>query len=284
MKVAIFLRGHARTWNLIKDDTIKLFNSIYDNIDWYIAMWDSGTTRDELVFEDFKNQNLIFLSTNIKERAAAERNDIQMKSIFYPHSFKLNNYLKIAYLDSILSRYKRNREVDFNFDYDSVIYIRPDILYKINKKDYGHLRTELYSMEITNLDINYGVTKDEYPMSSDFFMRAGSAASNIISSRLFDVEFEPNGKNLFNSNPHEKLSSFCFRHRLTCVRSGIVEPLIIRPDYLDYLSGKLEYKTDFVDSHRFAYNWEKLVNEKNYVELNRYLDLHKINYRDYPFV
>lgn len=281
MKVAIFLRGHARTWNLIKNDTIKLFSDLYSDLDWYVAMWDSGTTRDELVDEDFKGQNLVFLSTNIKEKSVVERNDIQMKSIFYPHSFKLNNYLKIAYLDSILSRHKRNREVDYNFDYDFVVYIRPDILYSANEKDYKHLREEISSLEVTNLDINYLATKDEYPMASDFFMKAGSAASNIFCSRLFDVEFRPNGKNLFNSNPHEKLTSFCFNHRLTCVRNGTIVPYIIRPDYLDYLSGKLTYDSKRVDSHRFAYNWRKLTKEQNHKELKRYMDQHNISYKDY---
>lgn len=282
MKVAIFLRGHARTWNLNKEKTIKLFDDLYGNPDWYVGMWDSGTTRDELIAEDFKNHNLIYVNTNIKERASIERNNLQVQSILYPHSFKANNYLKIAYLDSILSRHKRHREISFNFDYDFVVFIRPDILYNVREQDYHNLTASLYSLEVTNLDINYKETKDEYPMSSDFFMRAGPMASNIFCSRLFDTEFRSNGKNLHNSDPHQKLSSFYFKHKLTYIRAGIVDPHIIRPDFLDYMDGKLEYDSKTVDAHRFTRNWFNLIKEKNYRELNRYMDQHKISYKDYP--
>jgi hypothetical protein len=283
MKVAIFLRGHARTWNLIKDETIKLFNGLYENPDWYVGMWDSGTVRDETVYEDFKTSNLVYLNTNIKEMGAIVRNDLHVQSIEYISSFKKNNYLKIAYIDSILSISKRKREASLNFDYDFVIFIRPDILYKIEKKHYNNLRCKLFSLEVTNLDINYEVTKDEYPMSSDFFMKAGSVASNVFCCRLYDTEFTLNGKNLVISNPHHKLTSFYSKHRLTYYRSGLVEPMLIRPDYLDYMNGKLEYDSNKLDSHRFAYNWTRLTKDGNFRELKKYMDQHNISYRDYLF-
>jgi hypothetical protein len=284
MRVAIFLRGHARTWNLIKNETINLFNTLYDNPDWYIAMWDSGTVRDESVYEDFKQHNIIYLSTTIKENAAIIRNGLIVQSIDYPSIFKNNNYLKIGYLDSILSRAKRIREVKFNFEYDYVIFIRPDILYSIEESNYKHLRRKIYSLEVTNLDINYNDTKDDYPMSSDFFMKAGSAASNIFCSRVFDTELTLNKNNLYIANPHHKLTSFYMKHKLIYYRSGMVEPMIIRPDYLDFLNGKLEYdKTVEVDSHRFAHNWKRLTEEQNHKELKRYMDQHNISYKDYLF-
>ena len=135
MKVAIFLRGHARTWNLIKDETIKLFNELYDNPDWYVAMWDSGTVTNETVYEDFKDHNLSYLNASVKETPSIIRNNSLEQSIEFPTSFSANNYLKIAYLDCILSTAKRRREVNFNFDYDFVIFIRPDILYVIKIRD-----------------------------------------------------------------------------------------------------------------------------------------------------
>lgn len=284
MRVAIFLRGHARTWNLIKNETINLFNTLYDNPDWYIAMWDSGTLTNEVVYEDFKQHNLKFLNVSIKESASIIRNNGTEQSIDYPTVYKNNNYLKVGYLDSILSRVKRKIEHNFNFNYDFVIFIRPDILYLIEEENYKHLRHKIYSLEVTNLDTNYPTTKDDYPMSSDFFMKAGSVASNIFCSRIFDTELTLNKNNLYIANPHHKLTSFYMKHKLTYYRAGMVEPLIIRPDYLDFLNGKLEYdKTVEVDAHRFAYNWKKLTKEQNHKELKRYMDQHNISYKDYLF-
>lgn len=284
MRVAIFLRGHARTWNLIKNETIDLFNTIYDNPHWYIAMWDSGTVDNESVYQDFKRNNVIFLNTSIKESAAIIRNNGVEQSIDYPNTFKNNNYLKIGYLDSILSRAKRIKEINFNLNYDFVIFIRPDILYSIEEKNYKHLRHKINSLEITNLDIHYPSVKDNYPMSSDFFMKAGPTASNVFCSRLFDTELSVNKNNLYISNPHHKLTSFYMKHRLVYYRAGMVSPMIIRPDYLDFLNGKIEYdKTVDVDSHRYAYNWKKLTEEGNYRELKKYMDQHNISYKDYLF-
>lgn len=283
MKVAIFLRGHARTWNLIKNETIELFNTLYDNPDWYIAMWDSGTVNNEAIYEDFKNYNLVYLNASVKETGAIVRNNFHEQSVEYESSFKNNNYLKIAYLDSILSIAKRKREVSFNFDYDFVIFIRPDVLYKIENKNFKHLKSKIFSLEITNLDIHFESTKDDYPMSSDFFMKAGSVASNVFCSRLYDTELTLNKKNLYIANPHHKLTSFYMKHKLIYQKSGMVEPMLIRPDYMDFLNGKLEYNKDVIDSHRFAYNWKNMIKEERFVDIKKYMDQHNISYKDYLF-
>lgn len=277
---AIFLRGHARTWNLIKNDVIEFFDETFNHPHWYVGMWDTTTVSNFSLKEDFKNSNLIYVNSNINENNLEDRFG---KTIFSTETFyKLyqNSYLKISYLDYFLNDKKKEYELSNDLIYENVHFIRPDILYK-EKPMYGDCRLKMQTMELTGLDYNLYPNDGNFTQFSDFYMKSGSVATNIFCSRFFDVDFNYQKTNIHENNPHFKLATHYHRVQYKNEKNNLLVSYMIRPDYNDYKSGKIEIVREPYDSMKYNTNWSDLTKEKNIEKMLEYINIHNIDKNDY---
>jgi len=258
MKTAIFLRGHARTWNFIKKDVIKFFNDLYGNPDWYVGMWNTKTTTTDKLINDFEKSKHVFISADIDEDFVDNSFNENIKSLFGDVEFKNHTYLKLSYLDFILNNKKKEHEINENFIYDSVCFIRPDNLYLLGDPmhyDKKIANAPLLTTEIENVISTTQWWVDADSMANDFFMRAGSAAANLFCSRFFDTTYTEGRDMLYNHCPHNLLSKFILRNDLFDNSKGDMFNYIIRPDYESQIvDSKIKR-----DVFKYAHNWRKLL-------------------------
>ncbi len=278
---AVFLRGHARTWNIIKDETIKFFNQHFNYPHWYIGIWDTTTISKSSLKEDFKNSNLIYVNSNINENELVDKFD---KTLYSPHSFYKtyqSNYFKIGYLDYHLNIEKKNYELENNMIYENVHFIRPDIMYKANLNNPVDFFSKMKTMEVSGLDYNIMPDDGNFTEFSDFYLRSGSVATNIFCSKFFDVDFNYNKLMLIENNPHIKLASHCHRVKYTNHRNNLVGSYIIRPDYYDYINEKIETDLDVSSTFKYNIQWMNFTKQNNKTKMMEYINIHNIDKNDY---
>ena len=293
MKKAIFLRGHARTWNFIKKDTIKFFNDLYDNPDWYVAMWNTSTTTTEKLKKDFSDSKHVFISADIDENYVDDFFDKEIKCLGVKSknfiTFKENSYLKLAYLDFKLNLEKKKHELNDNFRYDFVSFIRPDNMYMCGMSP--HYDKEFANSKLLTTALEGALSAqrwwlDDKSMANDFFMRAGNAASNLFCSRFFDITYTDEKDELFSRCPHNLLSKFISRNDLIDEYKCDIINYLIRPDFESHinnlsetrnnlennileirnkLQNELKKVNDYTtfDCFKFAHNWGKLMSNKS---------------------
>ena len=277
---AIFLRGHARTWNLIKNDVIKFFDEKFNKPHWYVGIWDTTTVTPLSLKEDFKDSNLIYVNSNINENSLEDRFGRTLFSVETFLKLYQNSYLKISYLDFFLNIEKKEYELSNNLIYDNVHFIRPDILYE-EKPMYGECTLKMQPMEVTGLDYNILPDDGNFTQFSDFYMKAGSVATNIFCSRFFDVDFNYIKTNLHENNPHYKLAAHYHRVQYKNEKNNLLAAYPIRPDYNDYKSRESEIVEEGYYSGRYMNRWSDLSKEKNISKMVEYIDNNNIDRNDY---
>jgi hypothetical protein len=258
MKIAIFLRGHARTWNFIKKDTIKFFNDLYDNPDWYVAMWNTTTTTTNKLIEDFGESKYVFISADIDEKFVEDSFDENIKTLNGYTNFKRHAYLKLSYLDFILNSEKKRHELNDNFRYDFVSFIRPDNFYLLGDSvhyDKKFAKSPILTTGVENVLSVAPWWFDGSSMANDFFMRAGNAAANVFCSRFFDTTYTDGKDMLYDYCPHNLLSRLILRNDLFDPIKGDMFNYIIRPDYESQIVDTLISS----DVFKYAHNWGRLL-------------------------
>lgn len=181
MKTAIILRGHARTWNYIKNNSIKFFDDLYDKPDWYIVFPKTDTVSVESLREDFQNSNLIsiqLLNENDWPFSLCNTESVDAGVCFSP------SYWKQAWFDYMGCLVKRKYELDTHIRYTNVIGCRPDIYYKTLEPSTDN-KIELEPMAISNINWSGLIQFGDWS-TPDFIWRAGSAAADIFCMRFLD--------------------------------------------------------------------------------------------------
>jgi hypothetical protein len=281
MKTAIFLRGHARTWNLIKNDIITMFSNLYDDIDWYIGIWDTETVSDESIKNDFKGKNIKFIDTKISEKKYKSDFKTVYNDLNYPVLFNKLNFYKTAYLDLLLSQKKREFEITENFEYESTIFIRPDVLYSlVVNRTKENANIPLNAMEIVDIFLTFWYWNDNSWKGSDLFMRAGKIASNLFCTRFFDTDCTDGVNFLLNNCPHNLSAKFLLKNELTVKDASLFDSTIIRPDFLK-IKNEINSDDHFDRIHKYNNNWAKLKKENNSSMMVDYCIENNIDPRDY---
>jgi hypothetical protein len=57
--IAVFIRGHKRMWDFIKHNIFESYNEISENVDYYVAMWETSELDLDKIRLDFAGKNLI---------------------------------------------------------------------------------------------------------------------------------------------------------------------------------------------------------------------------------
>lgn len=236
-RVAVFLRGMQRTWPHIKEHTQYLFDRLYgvENVDWYIAFWETKTSSTvDHITQCFSGRNLVFCETTSLDHYPLKKiTELKYKTdLFHYQQWKGYNsgYWHLAYLDTLLIAKKSKHEIENEFFYDKVFFIRPDVYYKIN--DIDAVRKPLNEFEVTGL--NY-YTIEGNIVTDDLYYQTTSLTADILCSRFLDTHTAFNIKQLTTRCPHALIGQFLSRNYLTPVGTDndAVELIIVRPDVLD---------------------------------------------------
>jgi len=62
-RIAVFIRGHKRIWDYVKDNIFYSYDQIADNVDYYVSVWETFDLDLDQMARDFEGQNLIALTT-----------------------------------------------------------------------------------------------------------------------------------------------------------------------------------------------------------------------------
>ncbi len=242
-KTAIFIRGHKRSWDWIKNSTFEAFEQAYGtDIDWYVAAWKSKTTNDSLL-NDFKGKN-------IKSFYIVDEKDYPMPmtirghgqpGFFHKWTHKIDCYWRLAYLDQLLGRDKIKYELENNCQYDIVLFTRFDLYHMYHNTDY-----EKY-VKPKPFTISANTTRDEdldFAIFDDWQYKTDSLTSDIVSFRFFDTHINDYYNQATPLSPETLLSNYMFRNGIAYDYETAhlnFTSFIIRPDQCGTIDLPKEY-------------------------------------------
>lgn len=110
--IAVILRGHFRTWDYNHESVFKFYDSIAENVEYYIVTWQLHNMASNRFLDPLRDHNkkLIKLLT------------MQPDPIYY------TSWHGPSWLNHSIIPYKKQREHEVT--YDAVFDTRPDIIYK----------------------------------------------------------------------------------------------------------------------------------------------------------
>lgn len=233
MRTAIFMRGHARTFRLTISHNIRVFNQVYGDVDYFVAMPRTSTIDERGIKECMPDENLVSCIL-LDERLYVARNDHHdLESWVYKH----DAYWKPAWLDYHLGFAKRTHELKNDVRYDNVLFVRPDCWYMYPDTADHKIQRKLGMMNVSEIgsytDMPYG---DWY--SGDLIWRAGSTAADILCMRWFDTYLTDSldGRQLMHGLSHTLLSYYLARSFIGSEQDGSgFASILIRPDHPESL-------------------------------------------------
>jgi hypothetical protein len=57
--IAVFIRGHKRMWDYTKKNLFESYDHLSENVDYYVALWDTSALNLDEIKSDFTGKNLI---------------------------------------------------------------------------------------------------------------------------------------------------------------------------------------------------------------------------------
>ena len=269
MKTAIIVRGHARTWNYVKDHNIKFFNEAYDYPDWYIVFPDTGTVTRESLIEDFRGSNLKSIQLISDDHYPFKLFDYSDYANWGSHT---PAYWRQAWLDYMAGLAKRKYELENNIRYTNVLGFRPDNWFTVGNNPFDEMRTELDPMAISN--INYADHMDFNDwLTADFIWRAGAAAADIYCMTLLDSYLTDGIPNQFiHFGEHSLPGYYQARNFVDGRRTvGHIMEQIVTPN------APLPWTDDSYNNNLYKVQWHELsIEERRQMCINL-----KINPKDY---
>lgn len=269
MKTAVFLRGHARTWCLTKENTLRMFGELYDDIDWYVAFVDTGTIDHSQLREDFKDCRLIASLLLDPDDYILPQSQDATKKWFYFNAA----YWRLAWLDHFLGQHKRAHECKISAVYDNVIFIRPDVWYYVRQESQHKVVARLHTMSVAEIGTD-GNLVDDWRVG-DLVYRAGAAAADLLTLRYIDPYFtDAILPQLIHGNSLSNIAHYPVRRFIGHTDYSAIENCIIRPDHID----NWPFDAAKVDpTHRDSKTWHGLTA----VEKLEYCQRLKISPLDY---
>ena len=246
MKTAVFMHGHARTWNYTKTNTIALMSQLYGEIDWFFGAPKTFTVSAESIRDDFAGQNLVCCVLMDEQTYPLPSDHDQLCTWrFYSPA-----YWKMAWTDYHLGIAKRRYEFTHGFKYDNVIFLRPDCWY-LTPKNINTARYMLHPMSVSVTVPNSGGMHLDDWVCSDLAYRAGSAAADLISMRWHDPWYDVyDSQQLIHGNSHALLARYVSNNNIAHDhRAGFFSMLLVRPDWVDQLPwGPEKHDPNFNDN------------------------------------
>lgn len=247
-KHAVFLRGHQRVWMYSNTNIFNAVQAIFgDNVDWYVAMWNSNSTDYNKILKTFDGKNLMHLElldqtdlpipANRRLKENLERPDDTNTDMCHPH-------WNLAFLDQVLNAKKCEYELKNGTIYDRVMFTRPDVAFIIEDLN----PVVLEDFECAG-DSHGCFTHDYDVFMGDLFYICTSITADIMASRFLNTSITNPVKQFITPAAHTFLAQYCQNNHLILKKYEGVIPFIIRPNTLYMLS-----KSDYTDEDRIA--WE----------------------------
>lgn len=162
--IAVIFRGHIRTWHLIKNLSLPIYDKLAKNVDYYFVTWHLPNFGVADILEDFNNRNLVKMEL------------VPVLPNFY------NSWYGSSWLPYNILPYKRLREKTLK--YDAVIDTRPDVLPWLDPTK-TILKPEDNIVYTTQLELhhNYHTELNDIAIQ-DWFLIMKSEVYDIMSQRF----------------------------------------------------------------------------------------------------
>lgn len=198
MKVAVFLRGHKRNWDVIKHTSLPFFEKLGDTVHYYIAVWDINGVNTDSIALDFPKDRL---KTFIKNK----------------NHFDYGACAGPVYQSRLLSQYKYKNEL-LEGKYDLVLDTRFDVFYHNFSED-------TYRKEIDNYKNRLGTTAifPDHPVGTDDHLFLMDSKTEILwNSR--------NIVSILNDNTHKTFYEFAVHYEMNPYTIKWFSTIVTRPN------------------------------------------------------
>lgn len=150
-RIAVVLRGHIRTWNIINQDVFDFYSSVAKNVDYYFITWSLPNYDFVSVKNTFKNQNLLDFVILPKVE--------QWYTSWYGPS--VMTYMLRPYME------QRLKEVS----YDAIIETRPDVAIRLRDNQFLP-KVEENKLYVSQIEVHHSfvIQKQTIALSDFWFM------------------------------------------------------------------------------------------------------------------
>lgn len=179
-RIAVILRGHIRSWNIIHKRVFEFYESLAYNVDYYFTTYKVDNFDYTKTKKSFEGKNLVkFLLVPTENRVGNE-------NMIY------NSWYGPAYLVYRILPYMRKRCKDYA--YDAVFDSRPDVLPKL-KHNLTPLRPEKNTLHTSGIELHksYITKKYELAISDHFFMYDFETCQRLADRHIYPC---PNGNQI----------------------------------------------------------------------------------------
>jgi hypothetical protein len=201
-KVAVFVRGHKRTWDFHKENFFNFCDQLGDQVDYYCAVWMNKKNYSEI------------------DKMKGDFRDKRLKIFLMPENhWEYDAFKGPAHMSSMLNKFKLEEEVTSGVVYDAVLDTRPDVIFfsadPVEAPKPWHVGSTRVELE----SVNGWQGLEDHAFFSD------SPTHTLWTTRS---QYE-----LVTYSGHHKLLKYCEINNLTPFRVNF-ECRIIRPTVVDF--------------------------------------------------
>ena len=241
--IAVVLRGHFRTFEYTHKVVFDFYDSIAENVDYYVSTWRTeGSPKNKFkkLFNDFDKTPIKIL-------------EVPIVSDFY------TAWIGPSWLTYNIIPYKKLREREVK--YDAVFDTRPDVMYQLKNKDFysapepmtlyttRHMTTDRVADNITRIGVE------------DWFFMSSSEVHTMMNYRFAETN---------EIGTHNKILQIATELNFNTVAMPWIECSIVRPNAFVEIPNQSEYfteiKTNLLNSHWITMTKEdkiKILNDNN---------------------
>jgi hypothetical protein len=196
-RIAVFLCGHLRTWNYTKDNFFSAMDSFSDNVDYYVAFWNTSHGYAYDVRKDFADKNLI-------------------EYLVVDGHFNYNSWNGHVHLSNLLEPSKFKKELSSNVypHYDLVIETRPDVVIDIVGEPNWPVDNEL----MVDCEVSYEQEESGFHGVSDLLFATSSRNHVIMNQRIKYTPEVETSRPILHGN-HSKILHYCEINQIKIIGS-----------------------------------------------------------------
>lgn len=255
--IAVVLRGHMRTWYYTKDVIFDFFESMADNVDYYLATWMLPSMK-----EDSTIVNDILKSFTGRKLIRAEF--VSPDTPYYQGTSLTSGWLTYNLLP-----YKQKRENSVK--YDAVIETRPDVVFRklpsYIEINYDIDKNTLYTVNPSPREVEPGVFK---LFLEDYFLVSDSETFDLMATRYTHPT-------VYN-NTQISLGIAAEKKGIKLKGINWIETSIVRPSLMDSgIPASKILTPEWGSTKRNGLEWASYTNE----EKIRISQKHRIDLEDY---
>jgi hypothetical protein len=237
-KIAVYLRGHIRTWDFIKEINFKFFDSLPWEIDFYLATWSYPDDKLDSLKKDFENKNLKVFKTFERNRD------------YDPWSGP-------CLMTTELSKFRIHEQFYRDVEYEFIIESRFDVVLKHTANPIIPGDNMFGSTEVEGNFIAKSPNKT-VPCLADHCFLARPGSHQIMNTRL-----------LMNPGPmgnHVGMLKFANMHGLMAFKIDWFDGLISRPNIFNLIDPMTNF---FGNYDRLRENWNSMPADHKLTLINK---------------